>query len=166
MNTYYHSRCQTRRQSGFSLLEVLISIVVTSIGLLGLAGMQVTSLKNNQSAYQNSQAAVLAYDLADRVRANLGNGDATAMYLGSSPNLSDASAVLTCETADGCTAAEMVENDLFKWNAALQAAMPNAGATGAITLTGGVYVINVSWENRNKVDEDDEDFSFEVAFQP
>jgi len=56
-------------QTGSSLLEVLVAVVVLSIGLLGLAGLQMTSIKSSHSAYMRSQATLLAYDLADRARA-------------------------------------------------------------------------------------------------
>lgn len=55
---------------GFSLLEVLISVLILSIGLLGLAALQASSLKANHGAYQKSQATYLAYDIVDRMRAN------------------------------------------------------------------------------------------------
>ena len=55
-------------QTGSSLLEVLVAVVVLSIGLLGLAGLQMTSIKGSHSAYMRSQATLLAYDLADRAR--------------------------------------------------------------------------------------------------
>ncbi|MEE9358334.1 MAG: type IV pilus modification protein PilV, partial [Sedimenticolaceae bacterium] len=55
---------------GFSLLEVLISIVVLSVGLLGIAGLQLMSLKMNDSAYCRSQAVVLAEDMLERMRSN------------------------------------------------------------------------------------------------
>ncbi len=57
-------------QRGFSLLEVLVSIVILSIALLGLAGMMLSTLKSNHSAYQRSQATWLAYDIIDRMRAD------------------------------------------------------------------------------------------------
>lgn len=57
-------------QRGATLIEVLVAMLVLSIGLLGLAGMQMTALKSNQSAYYRSQATVLAYDIIDRMRAN------------------------------------------------------------------------------------------------
>lgn len=58
------------RQSGSTLLEVLVAIVVLSFGLLGMAGLQAASLKSNQTALQRSQAVVLAYDIMDRMRSN------------------------------------------------------------------------------------------------
>lgn len=58
------------RQSGFTLLEVLIAILVLSIGLLGLAGLMASSIRNSHSAYQRTQATWLAYDMIDRMRVN------------------------------------------------------------------------------------------------
>lgn len=59
-----------RRQKGLSLLEVLVSLVLLSIGLLGLAGLQATALKSGHSASLRSQATILAYDILDEMRAN------------------------------------------------------------------------------------------------
>lgn len=61
----------TRSSAGFSLIEVLVSIVVLSIGLLGTAGLMSASLKNTNTAFYRSQATFLADDIVDRLRANL-----------------------------------------------------------------------------------------------
>ena len=58
------------QQQGFTLIEVLVSLLVLSIGLLGLAALQATSLKANHGAYNRGQAIFLAYDIMDRMRAN------------------------------------------------------------------------------------------------
>ncbi|QSA96725.1 type IV pilus modification protein PilV [Methylococcus sp. EFPC2] len=59
-----------RIQSGFTLLEVLVAVLVLSIGLLGLAGLQAHGLKTNHSAYLRSQASMLAYDILDVLRSD------------------------------------------------------------------------------------------------
>jgi type IV pilus assembly protein PilV len=59
-----------RAQSGFSMLEVLITIVVVAIGLLGVAGMQVSSIKLTELAEVRSNATIFANDIIDRIRAN------------------------------------------------------------------------------------------------
>lgn len=107
-----------KRQGGVSLIEVLVSALVVSIGLVGVAGLQVASLKNNQSALMRSQATALAYDLADRMRSNragAGSGfydpDAAALKSG-------------CVSTAGCTAQELAQNDLAQWKAALAANLP------------------------------------------
>lgn len=58
-----------RKQTGSSLLEVLVAMVILAFGLLGLAGLQLNSVKSSHSAYLRSQATLLAYDMADRMRA-------------------------------------------------------------------------------------------------
>ncbi|MDO9596650.1 MAG: type IV pilus modification protein PilV [Azoarcus sp.] len=58
------------RQGGFSLLEVLISVVVLSIGLLGMAALQINAMKNSQSSFQRTQAVMLSYYMLDAMRAN------------------------------------------------------------------------------------------------
>ena len=58
------------RQSGFTLIEVLVTAVILTIGLLGLAGLQYNSLQGNQGAQMNTVAVLQALDAADRLRSN------------------------------------------------------------------------------------------------
>lgn len=60
----------SRRMRGMTLIEVLVAVLVLSIGLLGLAGLQVTVLRSNHSAYLRSQATLLAQDITERLLAN------------------------------------------------------------------------------------------------
>lgn len=60
----------SKYQSGFSLIEILIALMILSVGLLGLAALQAAALKTNHGAYYRSQAVFLAYDICDRMRAN------------------------------------------------------------------------------------------------
>jgi type IV pilus assembly protein PilV len=64
------NRHTIQKQCGFSLLEVLIALLVLSIGLLGLAALQTTSLRSNEMASMRTTATQLAYDISDRMRAN------------------------------------------------------------------------------------------------
>lgn len=57
-------------QLGFSLLEVLVTIVILSLGIMGVSGLQVTGMKNSYSAFLRAQAAQYAYDMTDRMRVN------------------------------------------------------------------------------------------------
>ena len=59
------------RQGGMTLIEILVSLLILAIGMLGMAGLQTVSLRNTQSAYQRTQAAILSNDIVERVRANL-----------------------------------------------------------------------------------------------
>jgi type IV pilus assembly protein PilV len=97
-----------RKARGFTLVEVLISVFVLSIGLLGLAGLQVTGLQNNHSAYLRSQATILAYDMAERMRANP-VGLANGLYDDPNGTMSHTGG---CTTA--CTPVEMAGHDLYE----------------------------------------------------
>jgi type IV pilus assembly protein PilV len=106
------------RQSGFTLIEVLVSVIILSIGLVGVAGLQAISLKNNQSAFMRSQATALAYDMADRMRSNV---------LSATTGLYDPTAAATtsgCTSTSGCSEQAMAENDLAEWNAAITTYLP------------------------------------------
>jgi type IV pilus assembly protein PilV len=59
-----------KKQRGFTLLEVLVALIVLSVGLLGLTGLQANSLRNNHGAFLRSQATVAINDIMDRMRAN------------------------------------------------------------------------------------------------
>jgi type IV pilus assembly protein PilV len=143
-----------KMQTGFTLLEVLVAIVVLSLGLLGLAGLQAASLRNNQTAYYRGIATQQAYDMADRMRANLAGVRA--------PNNSynNLAAVIPanpgCFTT-GCTAANMAVTDHFQWNTVNAALLPNgvgsvACAAGAVCAAGGnwAFDITVSWAERSE----------------
>jgi len=155
---FYSVLSQKNRQTGFSLLEVLVAIVVTSIGLLGLAAMQATGLRNNHSAYHRSQATVLAYDMADRMRSNVGS---MASYI---TPLGAATPVAGCKTTGGCTAAQLAQNDVAEWNASLASAL--SGGTGSIVLAGDIFTISVNWDDNRDGLVNANDPGLQVSFQP
>lgn len=65
-----HTDTKYKGQRGIALLEVLIAFFILSIGLLGLAGMQIKALQFNQGSFQRSQALISAYEMMDRMRLN------------------------------------------------------------------------------------------------
>lgn len=108
-------------QQGFTLVEVLVAIVVLSIGLLGLAGLQATGLRNNHSAYLRTQATLQAYDIIDRMRANV---------LGQSAYYSTPTGK-NCEGASAnCSPADLADYDRSQWNAANANILPSG--TGVV----------------------------------
>jgi type IV pilus assembly protein PilV len=117
------SRVLPRRHSGFTMLEVLISIVVIAFGLLGVAGLQAFALKNSQSASFRSVATVLATDLIDRMRAN--PVGATGNSYANGANEGTATEVAACLQAAGCpTPQDLAANDLFEWHALISRSLP------------------------------------------
>ena len=154
------------KNTGFTLIEVLIAMLVLAVGLLGLAGLQAASLKNNQSAYNRSQAIQLAYDLADRMRANV-TGAAT--YTAILPSAATAKA--NCLTITGCSVADMAENDLFEWNNTLSTVLPSS--TGTITVATDastnppttIFTITITWDDNRDGNIDSDDPNFQTSFQ-
>lgn len=142
------------RNTGFTLIEVLVAVVVLAVGLLGLAGMQVNSLGNNQSAYNRSQATQLAYDLSDRMRSNRAG---IATYSTIQPAAATYKA--NCKNATGCNPASMAENDLFEWNRDVGNTLP--GGTAAIAVAGNVFTITVTWAD----EKDGSNLNFQTSFQ-
>lgn len=157
-----------RHHAGFTLIEVLVTVVVVSIGLLGLAGLQINGLRANVSSEARSKATLLASDIIERMRANpLGvanndyaNIDTTGIGCSAQPNpfCSNANAI----TAASCTPTEMASFDAWVW----ACGMPTAGnvrggianqlnqGTGSVVCTapcaaGSTYTVTVNWNETN-----------------
>ena len=118
-----------RHDRGFTLLEVMVALLVMSIGLLGIAKMMVLSARANDSAYMRSQATALAYTILDAMRANRSSAIAQGY---------DTSVVVpaaqVCTVASPCTSGQTAQNDTFLWNQSLAAELPN-GTGNVTTLT-------------------------------
>jgi type IV pilus assembly protein PilV len=145
------------KSNGFTLIEVLIATLVLAVGLLGLLGLQAASIKNNLSAYNRSQATQLAYDMADRMRANKNESldptsskvIATSTYL--TMALKDAVDQKDCAKMTGCTGAQMAQNDLFQWRTALTNTLPLGTGTITVDAATRVFTITVNWDDSRHV---------------
>ena len=105
---------------GFTLIEVLVALIVVSIGLLGLAGLQATSVRFNQQAYLRSQAVQQAYDMADRIRAN-----ARGMWDGDYDDIDGTESDPACIDTD-CSPADLATTDAVAWNAQNVSVLPGS----------------------------------------
>lgn len=147
------------RQRGFSLVEVLVTVLILAIGLLGLAGLQLSSLRNNRTAYERSQATLLAYDIIDRMRANRAAANNGAYAIALDEGLSGVNCV---GAAADCSAAQMADHDLDQWKctlgkwtsdaacAGIAAALPEGD--GAIALSNDVVTVTIQWEENRAAD--------------
>jgi type IV pilus assembly protein PilV len=118
------------KRSGFSLIEVLVAVLVLSIGLLGLAGLQGQALRDNQSAFLRSRAVQRAEDILDRMRAN------RALALNGAYNIA-----LATDPVD--SPGTVAETDLAEWKTTITAALP-AGA-GSVAVNGKIATVVVEW---------------------
>lgn len=114
-------------ERGSTLLEVLVSIVIIAFGLLGLAGLQATSVKGNHSAYLRSQATLLAYDMGERMRA------------------------AREDTQNGTYDEGSAEAERTTWDQLIVRSL-GAGSIGQVARNGNFVTITVSWDdNRGRI---------------
>lgn len=116
---------------GFSMVEVLVALVVLSVGMLGIAALYVSSLRASGSALLRTHAVNLAADMADRIRSNPNAGLA---YAGAAADNSCVAGAVDC------TPALLAADDIFRWRAQIAVALPDDG--NAATLQGTIAVTN------------------------
>lgn len=117
-----------RSVQGFALIEVLVSVVILAVAALGYAALQLRGLSANSSAMWRSKATVLAYEAADRVRANL-----PGVTAGQYNNLVTPSASTSaCTLTNVCTTTQMAARDFVQWRTSVLNALP--AGTGVICL--------------------------------
>jgi len=117
-----------RKQAGFTLVEVLIAVLVLSVGLLGLAALQTIGTRVNHSAHLRSVATQLGYDMFDRMRANQ-DGFQKGFY-----NLPSASSS-GCFSGTACTSEQVAKEDVFEWNAYLDDQLPEGEGVVCVDST-------------------------------
>ncbi len=138
------------RQSGMSLIEVLVAIIVTAVGLLGFVGIQLAAAKYNKEASLRSVATVLALEIADRMRSNIagvkaGDYDRNMGYAVAT----NAVAPPTCGSISDCSASTLAQLDIANWQKELAAALP--GGAGAIIPGTTMFAksIVVMWQDKS-----------------
>lgn len=129
------------RQTGVGLVEVLVAVLVLSFGMLGLANLQMFSLRHNQSAHERAMAVVQIYSIADAMRAER----SVAMIKGFDIAL-DADAPLPTGSAFATEA-------VASWRENLEALL-GEGATGSIACDGAECEIVVQWDDSRAGGED------------
>jgi type IV pilus assembly protein PilV len=134
--------------AGFTIVEVLVALVVLSVGMLGIAGLYVVTLQSGGTAIYRTQAVNLAADMADRIRANRNAGLAYAAGAAGSLACTGAGAV-------DCSPADLAGDDVLQWNTEIAAALPaGAGDIQVDTaVTPAVYTITVTWSEPGQADE-------------
>jgi type IV pilus assembly protein PilV len=143
MSTY-----SLRAQYGLSMIEVLVTIVILAIGLLGLAGLQSRLQVSEIESYQRAQALILLEDMAHRISANRNNA-ASYVTTAASPLGAD----MTCPTST----ATRQDNDFIEWCNALQGAAETSSASSSVgamvggrgcveDIGGGQYMVTVAWQ--------------------
>ena len=138
-----------RRVRGFTLLEVMISLVVLAIGVMGIIGLQTSTYKQLQTSQNFSKATMLAGDMADRMLANQGEVAATAYIHDDAP---DEVPSPDCGI-EACNPAQLAAYDIWHWQTEVLGKDPDDDtrkvpgslpeASGEVYLEGGEYIIMV-----------------------
>lgn len=155
------------RGKGVSLIEVLVSLVILSIGVLAVAALQLIAKRNNLDAGQRTIAAQLAYDIIERMRANSGPAALNTYILNASPypgvfvgrtQVADSVVDPNCSSTAACIGPQMALHDLLVWERALDGEAervgtnwvgglmyPTACITGPAGGGSGVYAVTIVW---------------------
>lgn len=147
-----------RTAQGFALIEVLVSVVILALAALGYAKLQLSGLSANASAMWRSKATVLAYEAADRVRANL-PGVAAGQY---NNLVTPSTSTSACTLTNVCTTTQMAARDFVQWRATVLNVLPSGfgvicldstaddgtAASPACDGTGSQIAIKVFWTER------------------
>ena len=133
------------RQQGFSLIEVLITLVIMSVGMLGIAGLYVQSMQAGRTSMFRHHAVTLAGDVADRIRANPTAGLAYTAPVGVNNNC-------VLGGAD-CNPGQMAGNDILLWKAQAQDSLPGGDVTIVFNnlVLPPTYQITISWNEPGEV---------------
>ncbi|NIB40252.1 type IV pilus modification protein PilV [Pseudomaricurvus alkylphenolicus] len=166
------SMMHSRGQAGFSMIEVLITLVILSVGLLGVSAMQLTSLKVNHGAYSRSQAVILANDIIDRMRAN------REAFLDGDYDDLDTSATIpssqNCGATDGCTPAQLATQDFREWAGYFVdvddddnfMALINSATGTVVTDSDNNATVTISWQQEEWIrDEEDGSINRQIRGQ-
>lgn len=140
----------SRGQRGMSILEAMVALVVLSLGAIGVAGVQLSTVKFNQVSQQRSVAVHHMVAMTDRMRSNL-PGVRAGNYLFTFPYVSIPSSIPAAVACGApCSSQQVANRHLNEWLTQLAVALPSG--RGTITQPGGVgapYVVAVLWEEKD-----------------
>jgi len=133
-----HEIHASRRQRGFSLVEVLIALVIMSVGMLGIAGLFVQGMQAGRTSVLRHHAVTLAGDVADRLRANPRAGIAYAGAGGDNACVG---------YGNNCDEASMAAHDVFLWQQQAVDSLPSGAVAVNFdnTVIPPLYTIAVTW---------------------
>jgi type IV pilus assembly protein PilV len=142
-------RGASHRRRGFTLVEVLVSLVVLSIGLLGVAKLILLSSHSNDSAYMRSQATALAYEMLDNMRANTAAAEAHSYDTALSSVPTNPGSCVVTGSASPCSQTQLAQWDVYSWKQHLSSGALPAGTGSVVTSTSTPVsaTIIVQWDD-------------------
>ena len=181
MSIYTYQKRETERQQGFSLIEVLVTMIIVAIGLMGLISLMLTGVQANATSSMRTMAINQAYDIADRMRANLAGvqagdysgvvppGSSSTCPISAASNVSPPTqtALAGCATNNcvsaSCTAANLADRDKCVWHNANAVLLPSGSGAICKDNANNWYSIHVSWDDSKSGNPDK---TFILRFEP
>lgn len=154
------------RQSGFTLLEVLVALVVVTIGLLGVVSLYAAGIASTQQSTFATRATVFAQDIADRMRANP-DGVAAGVFDAIDHPSDGGEAPANCRT-QSCAADELAYFDAYRWDERLSESLPSGSGglacNDAPCQPDSDYTVTIRW--REKMSDGFADQAYETVITP
>lgn len=158
------------QQRGFSLIEALVAFLVLSIGLLGIASLQVISLKAGHTAALRTVAVIKTEEMMERIRNN------PTVIMDYIANVGDPGENFACNDSTGsinmCTQVQMARDDIYNWKLDLKTSLPNnSGTTASIgvvaptpgTIPTAAVTVTVNWQERNPETQTMDNMTYAVS---
>lgn len=127
------------RQKGVTFIEVLVAVVVLSVGFLATSRMQIMGMRYNQSAFMKSQASIMATNIADRMRTNMMGVNAGLYDAVNTTSLPNDPGCMS----SGCNSNQLAQLDIRQWGLVLADNLPDG--LGKVTNDAGLFQIDVEW---------------------
>ncbi len=153
-----------RSSHGMSLIEILVAVIVLSIGLLGIAALQIQSKRSNFEAIQRTTATMLTHEIVERMRNNASRLEDYLTTVGG--GVITAAPTPNCSNTNPCTPQQLVQRDLWEWERAIDGAEEVAGGSetgGLVMPTGcitgpagggsGIYTVSLAWRGQNSIQD-------------
>lgn len=139
MSKHTSMNIRTSKQRGFSLIEVLIALIIMSVGMLGIASLYVQSMQAGRTSLFRHNAVTLAGDVADRIRAN---PTAAAAYEGGGADNG------CIDGGTNCSNVQMAAHDILLWSQQAADTLPAGAVTVTVdgTVNPPIYTIAVTWD--------------------
>ncbi len=136
-----YMKIRQQKQSGFGILEILITVFVLAVGLLGIASLQTLGFRASQGSYMRTIASYKAYEMIDRMRAN-----PSGISAGSYDAITGIPTATDC-SQQRCNYSAMALYDANQWNSELDDLLPSG--QGTVSRSGSIFSVVVRWdENR------------------
>lgn len=163
------------KQNGFSLIEALVAFLILSVGMLGIASLQIISLKAGHTATLRTLAVIKAEEMFERIRNNpvaLDTANAASYAVLAGDPGTDNGCNVSSGAVQMCSLTQIAQDDIYHWKKDLKNSLPNnSGTTASIVvvpknvgvLPAATVTITINWQERNQETQTMDTMSYSVS---